>query len=292
MAANALIEELMSKGVVLTDGAWGTELQARGLPVGTLPDTWNVEHPERVEEVPRAYVEAGSQLVLTNTFQANRLTLAAYSDAPGVAEINRAGVEISKRAAAGQAKVFASMGPSGKFLHMKNVTEEELSDAFSEQAQALAEAGADAIVIETMMDLAEIKLALAAAKATGLPVVACMVYDAGKNMDRTMMGVSCEQAARELADAGADVIGANCGIGIEAYVPICAALSSATDLPIWIKANAGLPVIEGGQAVYRTTPEEFAGHLAPILDAGASFVGGCCGTDPAFITALRDALGR
>lgn len=292
MAGNALIEELMSKGVVLTDGAWGTELQARGLPVGTLPDTWNVEHPERVEEVPRAYVEAGSQLVLTNTFQANRLTLAAYSDAPGVAEINRAGVEISKRAAAGQAKVFASMGPSGKFLHMKNVTEEELSDAFSEQAQALAEAGADAIVIETMMDLAEIKLALAAAKATGLPVVACMVYDAGKNMDRTMMGVSCEQAARELADAGADVIGANCGIGIEAYVPICAALSSATDLPIWIKANAGLPVIEGGQAVYRTTPEEFAGHLAPILDAGASFVGGCCGTDPAFITALRDALGR
>lgn len=292
MAGNALIEELMSKGVVLTDGAWGTELQARGLPVGTLPDTWNVEHPERVEEVPRAYVEAGSQLVLTNTFQANRLTLAAYPNAPGVAEINRAGVEISKRAAAGQAKVFASMGPSGKFLHMKNVTEEELSDAFSEQAQALAEAGADAIVIETMMDLAEIKLALAAAKATGLPVVACMVYDAGKNMDRTMMGVSCEQAARELADAGADVIGANCGIGIEAYVPICAALSSATDLPIWIKANAGLPVIEGGQAVYRTTPEEFAGHLAPILDAGASFVGGCCGTDPAFITALRDALGR
>jgi methionine synthase I (cobalamin-dependent) len=292
MAGNALIEELMSKGVVLTDGAWGTELQARGLPVGTLPDTWNVEHPERVEEVPRAYVEAGSQLVLTNTFQANRLTLAAYPNAPGVAEINRAGVEISKRAAAGQAKVFASMGPSGKFLRMKNVTEEELSDAFSEQAQALAEAGADAIVIETMMDLAEIKLALAAAKATGLPVVACMVYDAGKNKDRTMMGVSCEQAARELADAGADVIGANCGIGIEAYVPICAALSSATDLPIWIKANAGLPVIEGGQAVYRTTPEEFAGHLAPILDAGASFIGGCCGTDPAVITALRDALGR
>ncbi|MBW1905559.1 MAG: homocysteine S-methyltransferase family protein, partial [Deltaproteobacteria bacterium] len=182
-----MIEELMSKGVVLTDGAWGTELQARGLPVGTLPDTWNVEHPERVEEVPRAYVEAGSQVVLTNTFQANRLTLAAYPNAPGVAEINRAG---------------------------------ELSDAFSEQAQALAEAGADAIVIETMMDLAEIKLALAAAKATGLPVVACMVYDAGKNKDRTMMGVSCEQAARELADAGADVIGANCGIGIEAYVPI------------------------------------------------------------------------
>ncbi|MBW2215385.1 MAG: homocysteine S-methyltransferase family protein [Deltaproteobacteria bacterium] len=138
MAANALIEELMSKGVVLTDGAWGTELQARGLPVGTLPDTWNVEHPERVEEVPRAYVEAGSQVVLTNTFQANRLTLAAYPNAPGVAEINRAGVEISKRAAAGQAKVFASMGPSGKFLRMKNVTEEELSDAFSEQAQALS----------------------------------------------------------------------------------------------------------------------------------------------------------
>ncbi len=292
MAGNALIEELISKGVVLTDGAWGTELQARGLVLGTLPDTWNIEHPERVEEVPRAYVEAGSQVVLTNTFQANRLTLAKYPNSPDVGEINRAGVEISKRAAAGRAKVFASMGPSGKFLNMKNVTEEELSDAFVEQAQALAGAGADAIVIETMMDLVEIKLALAAARATGLPVVACMVYDAGKNKDRTMMGVSPEQAAKELTDAGADVIGANCGIGIEAYVPICAALSSATDLPIWIKANAGLPVMEGSQVVYRTTPEEFAGHLPPLLDAGARFVGGCCGTGPAFIAALCNALDR
>ncbi len=292
MAGNLLIEELTSKGVVLTDGAWGTELQARGLKIGSLPDTWNVTHPERVEEVPRAYAEAGSQVVLTNTFQANRLTLASYPDAPGVAEINRAGVEISKRAAAGRARVFASMGPSGKFLNMKNVTEEELSDAFAEQAQALASAGPDAIVIETMMDLTEIKLALAAAKATGLPVVACMVYDAGKNKDRTMMGVSPEKAAKELTDAGADVIGANCGIGIEAYVPICAALASATDLPLWIKANAGLPEMKGSEVVYRTTPEEFAGHLKPLLDAGASFVGGCCGTNPSFIAALRHALDR
>ncbi len=292
MAGNALIEELISTGTVLTDGAWGTELQSRGLEIGTLPDTWNLSHPERVEEVPRAYVEAGSQIVLTNTFQANRFTLAKYPDAPGVAEINRAGVEISKRAAAGRAKVFASMGPSGRFLARKNVTEAALSDGFEEQAQALASAGPDAIVIETMMDLTEAKLALAAAKATGLPVVACMVYDAGKKKDRTMMGVSPEQAAEELTEAGADVIGANCGIGIEAYVPICASLSSATDLPIWIKANAGLPAMEGGKAVYRTSPEEFANHLPPLLDAGAQFVGGCCGTNPAFITALREVLGR
>ena len=292
MAGQRLIDELIAKGPVLTDGAWGTELQARGIKPGEMPDLWNLSHPDRVEEVARAYVDAGSRIILTNTFRANRIAFAGRSEVERIAEINRAGVEISKRAAGDAARVFASIGPSGKQLVIREVTEEQLAAAFREQAFAQAEAGADAIAVETMADLAEAKLALEAALATGLPVVACMVFDSGKNKDRTMMGVSTVQAAEALTAWGADVIGANCGLGIEQYVPVCASLAAATDRPVWIKPNAGIPRFEKGEVVYDTTAEEFAGFLPRLLDAGASFVGGCCGTNPAFIAALRAALAK
>jgi len=285
-----LIEELIAGGPVLLDGAWGTELQARGLAAGEMADFWNLEHPERVEEVARAYVEAGSQVILTNTFQANRIALQRHPGAERVAEVNRAGVEISLRAAQGRARVFASIGPCGKLLMTGEVDEESLRAAFVEQAEALASGGADAIVIETMADLAEARLAIEAARGTGLPVVACMVFDAGKNRDRTMMGVTPEQAALELTAAGADVIGANCGTGIEGYVPICGRMVAATHRAVWIKANAGLPELVDGQVVYRTTPEEFAEHVGRLVESGAKFVGGCCGTSPRFIEAIRRRL--
>jgi methionine synthase I (cobalamin-dependent) len=290
MASHRLIEELIAEGPVLTDGAWGTELQSRGIKPGEMPDLWNLSHPDRVEEVARAYVDAGSRIVLTNTFRANRIAFAGNPEVERIAEINRAGVEISKRAAGDAARVFASIGPSGKQLLTREVTEEQLAAAFREQASAQAEAGADAIAVETMMDLTEAKLALEAARATGLPVVACMVFDSGKNKDRTMMGVGTEQAAEALTEWGADVIGANCGLGIEEYIPVCASLAGATDRPIWIKPNAGIPQLVEGEIVYETTAEEFAGRLPKLLEAGASFVGGCCGTDPTFIAALRAAL--
>lgn len=287
MAEHSLIDELVAKGPVLTDGAWGTEMQARGLQFDQLPDLWNLSHPEQVEQVARSYVEAGSQVILTNTFRANRFALERRGDAAKVTEINRAGVAASRRAAGGRARVFASIGPSGKLLVMGETDEEELLAAFREQAEALAAAGADAIVVETMADLAEAKLALRAAKATGLPVVACMVFDSGARKDRTMMGVTPERAAEELAAAGADVVGANCGNGIEGYIPVCQRLAAATDVPIWIKPNAGSPELVGGKAVYNTTPEQFASHVPRLVDAGARFVGGCCGTNPVFIAAVR-----
>jgi methionine synthase I (cobalamin-dependent) len=277
-------------GVVLTDGAWGTELQERGLGPDELPDFWNFSHPERVEEVARAYVEAGSEIILTNTFRANRLAVAERDPAVDIAALNRAGVEISRRAAQGKARVFASMGPSGKLLVDGAVTGEQLRAAFAEQAEALAGAGADGIVIETMSDLAEAAIAVAAAKATGLTVVACMVFDSGKNKDRTMMGATPEQAAEALASAGADVVGANCGNGIAGYVPICRRLRAATRLPVWIKPNAGLPELAGGKVIYRTTPEEFARFVPDLVQAGASYIGGCCGTTPEFIRAARRVL--
>jgi methionine synthase I (cobalamin-dependent) len=290
MTGNGLIRELLAEGAVLTDGAWGTELQKRGLATGETPDFLNLSHPDRVEAVARAYVDAGSRVVLTNTFRANRIALAQHPDADRVAEVNRAGVEISRRAADGRACVFASMGPSGKLLLTGKVTEAELHEAFDEQARAQAGAGADAIVVETMADLSEAKIAIECAKATGLPVVASMVFDSGKKRDRTMMGVSPEQAAEELTRFGADVVGANCGTGVEDFIAICTSLASATHLPIWIKANAGLPEFDRGEVVYRTDPGQFAQHLPALLEAGASFVGGCCGTSPDYIAALRRSL--
>ncbi|MGB6033252.1 MAG: homocysteine S-methyltransferase family protein, partial [Bacteroidota bacterium] len=189
-------------------------------------------------------------------------------------------------------KVFASIGPTGKMLMAGDVTEEHLAEVFHEQAELLAEAGADALVLETMSDLTEARIALTAARATGLPVVVSMVFDSGKERDRTMMGATPEQVAEELTAAGADVIGANCGVGIDSYVPVCVRLKAATDRPVWIKPNAGLPEMIGGNAVYTTTPEEFAQHGPALSKAGASFIGGCCGTTPDFVRALLKALGK
>ncbi len=287
---HAHIQQLIGRGPVLTDGAWGTELQARGLAVGDFPDAWNLSQPERVAEVAQAYVEAGSEVILTNTFGANRLRLGDHQLASSVVNINHRGVEISRRAADGHALVFASMGPSGKVLVNDETTIDALRSAFEEQARALADAGADGIVVETMSDLAEAQQAVIAAHATGLPVVACMVFDSGKNKDRTLMGTTPEEAAQVLSAAGVDVIGANCGQGIAGFIPICQRLRTATSLPIWIKANAGLPEIIEGRAVYRTTSESFASHARALIEAGASFIGGCCGTNPGFIKALKQQL--
>lgn len=287
---NLLIHQLTSKGPVLTDGAWGTQLQIRGLRPGECPDTWNLLHPDRVEQVARAYVAAGSQVILTNTFRANRITLADHELSSRVIDINRTGAEISRRAARDQARVFGSIGPSGKMLVLGETTEAELEEAFAEQAQALLDGGADAILVETISDLVEAKAAIRAARAIGVPVVASMVFDSGKDKDRTMMGVTPEQAADELTAAGADVVGANCGLGVAAYVGICRRLHAATDRPIWIKPNAGLPELIDGTPFYRMTPEQFASYVPALLEAGASFIGGCCGTGPEFIRAMRHKM--
>ena len=284
-----VIEKLIATGPVVTDGAWGTQLQARGLPIGACPDEWNLSQPAKVEEVAAAYVAAGSRIILTNTFGANRIRLAEFGLADKIMEINRQGAAISKKAAGQQALVFASMGPSGKMLVAGDVTEEELRNAFTDQAIALKEGGADGLVIETMAELEEAEIALAAAQTTGLPVVVCMTFDTG---GRTMMGVAPDQAARQFTMAGADVIGSNCGNGISAFIPICQALRAVTDLPIWIKGNAGQPECINGKVVYRITPEEFASHIPALRSAGANFIGGCCGTSPAHLRAVVNILAR
>jgi 5-methyltetrahydrofolate--homocysteine methyltransferase len=290
---NALLQNLLNRAPVITDGAWGTQIQRLGLDVGGCPDAWNLINPHAVEEVARSYVEAGSRLILTNTFGANRVMLERHGLADKAVDLNRAGAMLSRKAAEDRAAVFGSMGPSGKFPMMGEIGREELGAAFEEQAFALADGGAQGIVVETMGDLEEARIAVAAAKETGLPVVASMVYDAGKEFDRTMMGTTVEEAVAALTDAGADVIGANCGLGIEFFEKITGRLRAATALPLWIKPNAGLPEVIAGEIVYKTTPEEFASYAPGIRDAGAQFIGGCCGTDPDFVRALvRKLEGR
>jgi len=287
-----ILKNLLAHAPVVVDGALGTQLQAAGLPPGTIPDLWNLDRPAEVEALLRTYLEAGSDILLTATFRSHRLALESGGLAGKLEEINLAAVEIARRAARGEARVFASIGPSGKLLMAGETTEEELRGAFSEQMRVLAVAGVDGFALETMTDLEEAKIAVAAAREFGLPVVASMVFDSGRNKDRTMTGVTPEQAAQELAAAGADVIGANCGSGIAGYVPICQRLRAATDRPIWIKPNAGLPELVDGRAAYRTTPEEFAAFVPALLQAGASFVGGCCGTTPEFIRAVAETVRR
>jgi 5-methyltetrahydrofolate--homocysteine methyltransferase len=285
-----LIESLIKTGPVVTDGSWGTQMQKRGLKRGECPDSWNLSHPDQVLEVARQYVDAGSRIILTNTFGASRLSLEKYNIADSAVDINTAGVEISKKAAGDDAFVFASIGPSGRMLITKEATEDELQKSFEEQANAQARAGADGIVVETMIDIVEAGIAAMAAKETGLPVIVSMVYDSGENKDCTMMGNTPEEAVEEMDKIGIDGIGANCGQGIEGFLPLCKRLRQTTNLPIWIKPNAGLPEVVDDKTVFRTTAQEFVKYIPDLIRAGANFVGGCCGTDQGFVKAIREAV--
>ena len=279
------LETWFVNGPRLSDGAWGTELQARGLAVGECPDEWNLSHADRVLEVARGYVEAGSDIILTNTFRANAFVIGSDR----VEAVNRAGVEISRQAAGEHIRVAASLGPSGKMLVNAEVSPPELRAAFGAQARALAAGGADALILETMSDIEEARIAVSAMVEAGLPVIVSFAFDSGKNKDRTMMGATPEQAAEAMAAAGADAVGANCGAGPEPFAGICKRLKAAGGLPVWVKPNAGMPTLQDGRITYSLAPAAFGAHWKPLVEAGASFIGGCCGTSPAFIRALAAA---
>lgn len=289
---NAFLAKLLLNQPVVTDGAWGTQIQMLGLEAGACPDAWNLDNPAAIEKVASSYVQAGSRVILTNTFGANRLMLERHGLSGKAAAINRAGAEISRKAAGDNAVVFGSMGPTGKMFFNGEVSEEDLSAAFEEQATALAEGGVQGIVIETISELDEARIALKAAKKTGLPVVVSLVYDSGQEFDRTMMGTTPEEAANALKESGADVIGANCGMGIEFIMTVTKRLRAATDLPVWIKPNAGMPEVADGKVSYSINPAQFAEHAKDVVMAGANFIGGCCGTSPAFISELRKAIAQ
>ena len=294
---------LKSQGYLVADGAMGTELAARGLAAGAPPEAWNLERPEAVADVSRAYVEAGAQVLLTNTFGGTRWKLARSGLADRTAAVNRAAVEAARRGAgrsagrsadrsAGRALVFASIGPTGELVAPLGPREPaEFVAVFAEQVAACAAAGADGVCIETMTALEEALAALAAARqaAPGLPAVVSMTFDRGAKTVATVMGVRPEQAAQALDEAGADLVGSNCGDGIEGHIEVARRLRSATRRPVWIKSNAGRPELVAGRTVFRQTPEAMAGHVAALLAAGANVVGGCCGTTPEHIRAIAAA---
>lgn len=278
----------------LTDGAWGTELQKRGLAAGSAPELWNWKNPDEVQAVAASYVAAGSDVILTNTFGANRFVLGSHGLKDKVAELAEAGVAISRKAAAGKdVKVFASLGPSGKIVMAEEVSNDELAAAFAEAAEAAAWGGADAILLESFAELAELKIALAAAKqATALPVVLSMTFASGPDGTATIMGDKPADLAKAALAGGADAIGANCGVGPENYLKVAAMLKAASNLPVWIKPNAGLPQVVKGKTVFPMGPDEFASFVPRLASAGAGFIGGCCGTTPDHIRAARAAVDK
>jgi len=284
------LESVREGRILLFDGAMGTQLEEHGLHPG--PE-WNVRAPKTVLDVHRAYVAAGADVLLTNTLIANRLALERSGQGDRVRDYNVAGVEICRKAAGDRAYVAGDMSSTGQFLvPYGDYTEEQFYEVFAEHARALAEAGADLLIIETMTDLNEMVTAIRASKsASSLPVAACMAFDPGAAGPRTMMGDDVDSCVRAMEEAGADVIGANCGgITPEQMAEVIARMRSLTDLPLIAEPNAGVPELVHGRAVFRLPPEEFVDGAMRCVEAGAQLIGGCCGTTPAHIAALRGAL--
>lgn len=278
-----LIDEIRKGRVLVSDGAWGTFLQKKGLKVGECPESWNLTHPEEVYDIAKSYIDAGSDTIETNSFGGSRYKLAGYGLEDKVLELNKAAAEISRKAAGPDHFVLGSIGPTGKLLMMEEVTEEELYAAFREQAQALEAGGVDAIVIETMTDLEEARIAVKAAREnTSVDVICTMTFDKILSGEyRTMMGISPTEMAGTLVDAGAAVIGANCGNGICDMIGIVKEIRTVNrEIPILVHANAGMPQYHDGETIFPETPAVMAGYVKEIIDAGANIIGGCCGTTP------------
>jgi len=276
-----------------TDGAWGTQLQGLGARPGEMTDRWNVSAPEKVLTVARAYVDAGAQVILTNTFSCNRVALAAHGLAEEAADLARAGAEISRSAARGAAYVFGSVGPTGKLIAMRTIDAAAIRDAAAEQAAALAAGGVDAIVIETQAALEDARAALEGClEGCDLPVGVSFSFDSGRDSSRTMMGVRVAEAHRMAADSGASFVGANCGTGIEAMVEVARQYRACGGgLPVWIKGNAGAPIHgPDGRARYEAPLDLFVRVAPALLEAGVRFVGGCCGSTPEHIRLLSRSL--
>jgi 5-methyltetrahydrofolate--homocysteine methyltransferase len=294
-AANARWRALLAEGgPILADGAMGTMLFAAGLQFGDPPEAWNVMHPDVVRRIQRGYVEAGSRIILTNTFGGNRLRLRLHGLDKRVEELNRTAAILLRAevdAAGGHALVAGDIGPSGEIMApLGTLEEEEAVDVFAEQAAALVAGGVDLIWIETMSHLSEITAAIRGARqaSSTIPIIATMTFD---TRGHTMMGVSPEQAARALLAAGADAIGGNCGNGPDELLPVIERMHAvAPDAVLVAKSNAGMPELVDLQAVYRADPATMAEAARDFRRAGARIIGACCGSTPAHLAAMAEML--
>jgi 5-methyltetrahydrofolate--homocysteine methyltransferase len=288
-----IIEKIQKGKVLVSDGAWGTFLQQKGLKPSECPEEWNISRADDVFDIAKSYVDAGADMIETNSFGGNYFKLKNYGFEDRVFEINKAAAEISRKAAGSDRFVLGSVGPTGKLLMMEEVNEAELYEAFKAQSIALEAGGADAIVIETMTDLEEARIAVKAAKEnTGCEVFCTMTFDKIIGGEyRTMMGISPTEMTETLVEAGAAVIGANCGNGIADMIGIVKEirLANAT-IPILIHANAGMPHYCDGATTFPESPDDMAGNVKEIAEAGANIIGGCCGTTPDHICKVREVV--
>ncbi|MBI2422444.1 MAG: homocysteine S-methyltransferase family protein [Candidatus Hydrogenedentes bacterium] len=289
----SICETLRDKRVLVSDGAWGTMLMEAGLAPGKCPESWNIERPEAVRQVAEHYIAAGADMVSTNSFGGTAIKLARHGLGGSVREINRTAAALSREAAGNDHFVIASIGPTGKMLQLEDVTEAELYDAFRDQALALEEGGANACCIETMSAIDEAAIAVRAVKEnTGLEIICTFTFDrAIEGRYWTMMGVSPEAMATAMREAGAHIIGTNCSQGPATMIPIVAAMRrAAPGLPILVQPNAGMPIHTESGTRFPESPDSFAGYVPALLEAGASILGGCCGTTPEHIEKLAAAV--
>jgi 5-methyltetrahydrofolate--homocysteine methyltransferase len=293
MKKNSILAAIQSNRVLVSDGAWGTFLYKKGLKPGECPERWCLDRPAEVLDVARSYIAAGADMIESNSFGGTRFRLEHYGLADRVSEINEKAARISREAAGSDHWVIASIGPTGQMLLTGNVTEAEMYAAFKEQAMALAKGGADALCIETMSATDEASIAIRAAREnTECEVICTFTFQSsGQGRYRTMMGVSPTQATQAAIQAGAHIVGANCGNGMEQMIPIVKEIRAVAGAnPILVHANAGLPKTIDGVDVFPEGPAEMASRVKALVEAGANVVGGCCGTTPAHIQAIRQAV--
>ena len=289
--------EALKQRPLLGDGAMGTQLMIAGLEQGNCGEAWNLTHPERVLAIQRRYAEAGSDCILTNTFGGSRIMLNRHGHAADVVAINRAGVSIAREAFAGRTGyVIGDIGPFGGLMEpYGDFTEQEVRQAFREQARALVDAGADAIIIETQTSLEELQLGIEAAREAGAGcIIGSMAYDVTLDGStfRTMMGIDPERAAAFMEQHGADIVALNCGTGMDMARArdAIARYREVSRLPLMAQPNAGQPKLVDMKVVYDETPEQMVPGVVPLIAAGAGIIGACCGSTPDHIRAFRQAI--